>query len=40
MSAAICHFQQDFPDLQYTTVCEWKNNVAALTQKSQNGHDN
>jgi len=34
MNAAICHFEQDFHDLKYTTVHEWKNNIAALTQKS------
>ena len=33
-SAAIRHFKSDFPDLKYTTVCEWKNAVAALTRKS------
>ena len=33
-SAAICHFKSDFPNLKYTTVCEWKNAVAALTHKS------
>ena len=34
MSAAIHHFEKEFPDLKYTTVCEWKNAVAALTRKS------
>ena len=33
-SAAIRHFKSDFPNLKYTTVCEWKNAVAALTRKS------
>ena len=31
-SAAIHHFEKEFPDLKYTTVCEWKNAVAALTR--------
>ena len=33
-SAAICYFKSDFPNLKYTSVCEWKNAVAALTRKS------
>ena len=33
-SAAIHHFKSEFPDLKYTTVCEWKNAVTAKIRKS------
>jgi len=33
-SAAVRHFQSKFPNLKYTTVCEWKNAVTAEIHKS------
>ena len=32
-SAALCHFKNKFPDLKYTTLCEWRKAIIVKTQK-------
>ena len=32
-SAALSHFKSKFPDLKYTTVCEWRKAIVAKTRK-------
>ena len=32
-SAALRHFKSKFPDLKYTTVCEWRKAIVAKTRK-------
>ena len=32
-SAALRHFKSKFPDLKYTTICEWRKAIVAKTRK-------
>jgi len=32
-SAAICHYVREFPDLKYTTVCDWRKSISAQRWK-------
>ena len=32
-SAALCHFIKEFPDLKYTTVCNWRKAVSTQQKK-------
>jgi len=32
-SAVLCHFNNKFPDLKYTTVCKWRKVIVAKTWK-------
>ena len=32
-SATLCHFKNKFPDLKYTTLCEWRKAIIVKTRK-------